>query len=251
MRRRSSSKSSMGRVVVWALFVCVLGGLAIVKLGILPRPHGLLDRLDVSYVIVNLAGGKYSVNPELASGNDRSEFFSSMVNRLKPYAAICGTYYDTEYKPLGDIVVNGKRVCKGRQRQGVGFTRSGRIVFIERKGRARIDWSGCVSGIACGPRLVREGRECLNVKRDGFHPAAGTNKAWRCAVGRTPGGKLILCAVAESITLSTLAEVMIELGADDAVNLDGGSMCAFYEKGKIRVHPAMPMSNILAVYKAK
>ena len=248
MRGRSGSGSSVGRKMVWLLAVCLLAGLAIVKLGILAKPRALLGRLDASYIVVNLAGGKFRVNPEIAEGSSRSERFSSMTGRLKPFAAICGTYYDPDYKPLGDIIVGGKRICRGSQRQGVGFTSSGRIRFFERKGRSRIDWTGCVSGIACGPRLVRGGKENLNVRRDGFHPAAATNKAWRCAVGRTRDGKLILCAVAESITLGTLAELMIELGAVDAVNMDGGSMCAFYSGGKICVHPAAPMSNILAVY---
>lgn len=234
--------------MVWLLFLCLLAGVATVKLGIPAKPRGLVAQLDVSYVIVNLAGGKFRVSPEIAKGSGRCEPFSSMTDRLKPYAAICGTYYDPDYKPLGDIVVNGKRVCRGSQRQGVGFTSSGKIRFIERRGRSRIDWTGCVSGIACGPRLVRAGKEDIKVRRDGFHRAATTNKAWRCAVGKTRDGKLILCAVAESITLGTLAELMIELGASDAVNMDGGSMCAFYSEGRIRVHPAAPMSNLLAVY---
>jgi exopolysaccharide biosynthesis protein len=96
---------------------------------------------------------------------------------------------------------------------------------------------------------VRSGKKDINVRRDGFSASAATNKAWRCAAGATKDGKLVLCAVSQSITLSTLADVMLELGARDAINLDGGSMCALYVDGKYRVQPARSMSNILVVYK--
>ena len=31
--------------------------------------------------------------------------------------------------------------------------------------------------------------------------------------------------------------------------MDGGRMCAFYDQGAISLEPAVPMSNILAVYR--
>lgn len=235
-------------LLLFILSIC--GGLLIPHaFGLFAKPARLVDTLSVDYVICDLSSGKYSVKPEVAEGSDGTEPLKSMLKRLKPYAAICGTYYDENNRPLGDIVSGGKVKIRGCQRQGMGFTSSGKIKFIERKGCSKIDWRGCVSGIACGPRLVRAGRKDIDVRRDGFSSSASTNKAWRCAAGATKDGKLILCAVSQSITLSTLADVMIELGVRDAINLDGGSMCAFYAGGKILVEPVKPMSNILAVYK--
>lgn len=217
--------------------------------GLFAKQTRLIDTLSVEYVICDLSSGKYKVKPEVAAGSEGAEPLKSMIKRLKPYAAICGTYYDENNRPLGDIVAEGRIKLRGCQRQGIGFTSSGKIRFLERKGCSKIDWRGCTSGIACGPRLVRAGKKDINVKRDGFTSSASTNKAWRCAAGATEDGKLILCAVSQSITLSTLADVMMELGARDAINLDGGSMCAFYANGKILVEPVKPMNNILAVYK--
>ncbi|MCE5197937.1 MAG: phosphodiester glycosidase family protein [Armatimonadota bacterium] len=234
---------------VWMLALGALGVLLLLGLTTIARPAGILGRLNINYAVLDISHGHYKVSPALANGADGTEPLNSMVKRLKPHVAICGTYYDENYRPLGDIVVNGKVVCRGSQRQGIGFTSSGKIVFRERKGRSRIDWSGCVSGIACGPRLVRSGKKDINVRRDGFSKAASTNRAWRCAVGKTADGKLILCAVSQSITLNTLADAMLELGAVDAINLDGGSMCAFYENGRAKVEPVKPLNNILAVYK--
>jgi exopolysaccharide biosynthesis protein len=233
------------------IILVTVGLLASHALGLFARPAGLVEKLSVDYVITDISKGKCRVKPEVASSFHGTEPIESMVKRLKPFALITGTYYDENNRPLGDIVASGKVVCRGCQRQGIGFTSSGKIKFLERKGSSRLDWRGCDSGIACGPRLVRAGKKSIDVKRDGFAAAAATNKAWRCAVGATKDGKLILCAVSRSITLSTMAEVMLELGAQNAINLDGGSMCAMYVDGKYRVEPVKPMSNVLAVYKAK
>jgi exopolysaccharide biosynthesis protein len=227
------------------------GILLLVALGILARPHGLAGRLGARYVIIDLAGGGYRVSPELARGVHGTEEFASMMDRMEPVAAISGTYHDPDSRPLGDIVMDGKIVRRGCQRQGIGFTSSGQVRFLERKGRSRIDWRGCSSGIACGPRLVRAGRVDINVQRDGFGPAAATNVASRCAVGATSDGKLILCVISKPIDLDTLALVMLELGARDAINMDGGSMCALYANGRLRVEPVMPVSNVLVVHAKK
>lgn len=242
---RSRRRGIRTAVYIWV--VVLAGSLTLAGLGIFARPSGLLGELRVDHVTVDLPSGKYRVAPALAS--DGREEFSAMMDRLKPFAAVCGTYYDSDYNPLGDILVDGKVVRRGGQRQAIGFTSSGKIRFIERKGRDRIDWSGCRSGIACGPRLLRAGRPDIDVKRDGFSSAADTTKAWRCAAGATRDGKLVLCAVSERVTLATLAAVMQELGAWDAINLDGGSMCALYKNGKCAVEPVAPVNNILAVYR--
>jgi len=228
-----------------------MGALVMAGLGILARPAGLLGRLTVRHAIIDLAHGGYRVAPALAKGPDRTEEFSSMIGRLKPYAAICGTYYDPDNKPLGDIVVDGRVVCRGGQRQAIGFTSTGKIKFLERKVGSRINWHGCFAGIACGPRLLRAGKIDINVKRDGFNACAATNLARRSAVGATRDGKLVMCVVTDEITLRTMAQLMLELGARDAINLDGGSMCALYENGRYLVEPLRPMSSILAVHKRR
>ena len=62
---------------------------------------------------------------------------------------------------------------------------------------------------------------------------------------------MILCAVPRRITLGVLSDVMLELGAWNAINMDGGSMCAFCANGKPSLEPVKPVSNILVVYKRK
>lgn len=250
MRSRRVRRRGWSRLIGF-LFIALAACLTLLAYDIFAKPARLIDRLNASYKIVDLSSGKYHVSPAIATSTDGCEYFTTMITRLKPYAAITGTYYDPDYKPLGDIVMNGKVIYRGCQRQGIGFTRSGKIRFFERKGHSRIDWSGCESGIACGPRLIRDGKKDINVKRDGFSSAAATNTSRRCAVGSTRDGKLILLVVDERITLETLAKALLELGAWNAINMDGGRMCAFYENGNYHVTPAMPVSNILGVYSNK
>ena len=214
------------------------------------RPRGVLANLDYCSATIDLPSGDYRVAPELAR-IDQAETFDALIARLKPYAAITGTFYGPERVPLGDIVIDGKLARRGFQRQGIGFTRAGQIRFLERHGSSRINWQGCCAGVACGPRLVRDGKIDIDVRRDGFTAAAARIKATRCAIGATGDGKLVLIAVKERVTLVTLAKAMRELGAVDAINMDGGALTGFYSNGRCQAEPMVPVSNVLAVYKVK
>ena len=244
----TTRKSRLGVYV--ALFIgaaCLAGAAANY---ITKKPPQILNGLNHYSIIIDLRSGGYRLRPVLAN-TDKSEHFEDVMARVKPFAAITGTFFDPHYKPLGDIVIDGKLANRGGQRQGVGITHSGKIVFRERRGSARIDWSGCREGIACGPRLLRAGKIAIDVRADGFKQGAATLKAARCAAGATGDGKLIMLAVRDPITLQTLAEAMSQLGAVDAINLDGGSLCGFYSNGKCRIRPLMPVSNVLVVHKNK
>jgi exopolysaccharide biosynthesis protein len=214
------------------------------------KPHGILARLNYCTTTIDMRSGNFRVVPILAH-MEQDERFEDLISRSKPYAAITGTFYGPECRPLGDVLVDGKLACRGFQRQGIGFTRSGKIVFVERHGSSRIDWSGCYAGVACGPRLLRNGKIDINVRRDGFTASAANIEATRCAVGATKDGKLVMLAIRQSVTLHAVAQAMKELGAVDAVNMDGGALCAFYADGECKAQPIRPMSNIIAVYKVK
>lgn len=209
-----------------------------------------MGTLDCHYAVIDLKGECCRVRPALAR-IDQQETFDHLVGRLKPYAAITGTYYGEKHEPLGDVVIDSKIVCRGCQRQGIGFTKSGRIRFLERRGSSRLNWRGCVAGIACGPRLIRNGKIDINVRRDGFGKRAAVLEATRCSIGATRDGKLVILAVKDYVTLGKLAEAMRELGAVDAINLDGGALCGFYLDGKTLAEPIVPVSNVIAIYQAK
>lgn len=233
---------------IWLSLLIPVLVAAAATLGIVAKPAGLVGKLGAHFAVIDMSGGQYRASPVLAKGRG-GEDFDAMMARLRPYAAITGTFYDENLRPQGDVVADGRVLICGHHRQAVGFTRSGRIAFVERRPNHRIDWSGYVSGLAAGPRLLRKGSIDIDVRRDGFGAAAATIKAQRCAVGASADGRLIMCVVTRPITLATMAAVMMELGARDAVNMDGGGSCALYMAGESLVKPQRPMSNVLAVYK--
>lgn len=105
--------------------------------------------------------------------------------------------------------------------------------------------AGCqlVDAIGAGPRLLPE----LTLVKEGFvdnankRDALGSNQPnARTAVGITRDGSVVLVMVAQKpsvpansgVSLPALADLMKTLGADKAMNLDGGSSSSFYYNGK-------------------
>ena len=105
--------------------------------------------------------------------------------------------------------------------------------------------AGCqlVDAIGAGPRLLPE----LTLVKEGFvdnankRDALGSNQPnARTAVGITRDGSVVIVMVAQKplapansgISLPVLADLMKTLGADKAMNLDGGSSSSLYYNGK-------------------
>lgn len=104
--------------------------------------------------------------------------------------------------------------------------------------------------IGGGPMLVRYGK---NVAMDYYYRevldaggTAGTSRQPRTAVGATADGKVIILVCdgrgmngSLGYTLSELADKLISLGADKAINLDGGGSSAIVGKdGKVLNRPS-------------
>ncbi|WP_375505885.1 phosphodiester glycosidase family protein [uncultured Nostoc sp.] len=104
--------------------------------------------------------------------------------------------------------------------------------------------AGCqlVDAIGAGPTLLPE----LTLAKEGFvdntskRDALGSNQPnARTGVGITPDGSVVLVMVAQKpsapangVSLPALADFMKSLGADQAMNLDGGSSSSLYYNGK-------------------
>ncbi|HHX01559.1 MAG TPA: phosphodiester glycosidase family protein [Firmicutes bacterium] len=93
------------------------------------------------------------------------------------------------------------------------------------------DWleQGFVHIIGGGPRLVKDGKVYITAEEERFQPDIAAGRAPRTALGVTADRKLLIVTVngrqpgvSVGMTLTELAELMIELGAVDAMNLDGG-----------------------------
>jgi len=219
-----------------------------VAVALIAKPNDILRTYDVSYVVIDLKKEDCKVVPVRANCPG-GESVESLIARTNPVAAVAGTYFDDDFKPLGDLVCDGKVISRGRQRPAMGFKEDGSIVFLQKVNGRKLRWNGIESGVACGPRLLKDGDIDLDCKRDGFSEAANRLLATRCAIGRDGKGRLIMCAVPSRIKLKTLAEIMLRLGAEDAINLDGGRSCFLYADSKIQQQTGCTMSNIITVQK--
>ena len=105
--------------------------------------------------------------------------------------------------------------------------------------------------LQAGPLLVRHGRLAVAAEDpEGFASTAGeefdqdftAERLPRTAIGLTPTSWLAVAAEGRApgepgLLLSELAALLVELGADTALNLDGGSSSALVSGGEVRNHP--------------
>lgn len=113
--------------------------------------------------------------------------------------------------------------------------------------------------LAGGPRLVEAGAPRITAEAERFQADIARGRSPRTAAGLTPGGELLLVAVdgrdpraSIGMTLAELAALMQELGAKDALNLDGGGSTTFYLEGKTLNKPSdgteRAVSNALCIW---
>jgi Phosphodiester glycosidase len=103
--------------------------------------------------------------------------------------------------------------------------------------------------IGGGPLLVQNRQIVLNGKAEGFSDAFVNESAPRSAIGRTANGTLLLVAAhnrvdGSSLTLTDMAQLMLQLGAIDALNLDGGSSTTLYLGGQLLDRPSRTAARV-------
>jgi hypothetical protein len=92
--------------------------------------------------------------------------------------------------------------------------------------------------VGAGPLLVLEGRIVLNAAAEKFSPAFEQQQASRSAIGITSQGTLIVAAAHNRVggrgaSLREMAQIMQQLGAVAALNLDGGSSTSLFLGGHL------------------
>lgn len=92
--------------------------------------------------------------------------------------------------------------------------------------------------IGGGPLLLQNSQIVLDPKAEQFSNAFAIEKASRSAIGQTADGHLLLAAVhmdldGNGATLTDIAQMMQQLGAVNALNLDGGSSTTLYLGGQL------------------
>lgn len=130
----------------------------------------------------------------------------------------------------------------------VGKTVEYKINFTDDSGNP-VDWSDVVEAVGAGPTLVKDGVVSVDPVGEGFTEDKIVSLAYaRSAIGVTAQGDILLVTTPE-ITVYQLAQVMKDLGAYDAMNLDGGASSGLYFKGEYLTKPGRNLSNALIFYK--
>jgi hypothetical protein len=97
--------------------------------------------------------------------------------------------------------------------------------------------------IGAGPMLVADGRIRITTDEEVFFGSSIPNTHPRTAAGRTRDGSLILLVVdgrqpeSRGVNLQELAQIMLDLGAVDALNLDGGGSATLVANGELLNRP--------------
>ncbi len=117
------------------------------------------------------------------------------------------------------------------------------------------------TAVGGGPVLVQDGRvKVTNEEERKFYGKAINDKHPRTAIGYTKDDKLIILmiegrnpGVAEGASLTQLAEIFTQLGAVEALNLDGGGSSCMLVNGRETIHPSdkkqRPVPAVLMIKK--
>ncbi len=209
-----------------------------------------VNGVHLHVIEVDLNDRRVVVSPAIAArGIGRAEEFSSFISRLKPTAAINGTFFGKrDLRPVADIVIEGKLVNFGGIGTAAAFCRDG-VDFIRVPKSRHVDWSEHRAALGGGPLLVWEGFAKPMPGGEGFgDPHVFARAAPRTAIGITRNNHLLLVATARGTSLGKLALALRSLGAVYAFNLDGGASTGMWFGGRMIVRPRRPLTNVLCVY---
>lgn len=131
--------------------------------------------------------------------------------------------------PRGLCIKNGTVMLGARNRPWFGITTDGKPVIGEAKEYASNYEGRLVEAVGGSAILLRDGEYMnLELDSDGYYSEGSYTRHPRTCVGITEDGKLLLVVVdgrseeSNGASFLDLANIMLELGAVDALNLDGG-----------------------------
>lgn len=109
------------------------------------------------------------------------------------------------------------------------------LVYTQLKGV----WEGVRYAVGGGPTIVQHGKVHVTAKQEGLPGAIASGRAPRTAIGYTASGETLMVTVdgrkkdhSVGCTLTELGRLMVELGAVEAINLDGGGSSTMVVNGK-------------------
>lgn len=101
------------------------------------------------------------------------------------------------------------------------------------------------TAVGAGPMLLRNGQVEIKAREEGFRDTSVLSATNRLAVGIINEKKIFFTFIHSAVTLEKAGKIMRELGALDAMNLDGGASTAFSFQSNIKVSPSRQLTNVL------
>jgi hypothetical protein len=213
-----------------------------------------IDLTDPSvFLSIGLAHNVPQANSARSSKGD--EQFVQMVRRHKAALTASGTFFsmDAQKRVMGNMVAEGK-FLKFSPWENYGTTlgiRAGnRPEMITARVEGKPQWEEHWFSMTAGPRLLKDGQIWLNPTKEGFTDRSMMEgKAIRSAIGFPAHGRtLLLVTFMTPTTLQKEAQIMRDLGCQEAMNLDGGTSVALAKGGKILKSPGRKLTNVITVY---
>jgi exopolysaccharide biosynthesis protein len=121
------------------------------------------------------------------------------------------------------------------------------------------EWHRAYSILGAGPQLIKSGRISITHLQEKMAENFATDRHPRTAIGKTADGKLLMVTVdgrqpgiSVGMSLYSLADLLFELNAIDAINLDGGGSTTMVVKQKVVNKPSdqtgeRPVSDAILV----
>jgi exopolysaccharide biosynthesis protein len=122
------------------------------------------------------------------------------------------------------------------------------------------NWKRATSIVGGGPQLIRNGRVEITNAAEKILPSFVSDLHPRTAVARLRSGQILLVTVdgrqpgvSIGMSLVTLADLLLEFGAIEAINLDGGGSTAMVIKNKLVNKPSdasgeRPVSDAILIH---
>lgn len=120
-------------------------------------------------------------------------------------------------------------------------------------------WKRARSIVGGGPQLIKNGRVEITYEAEKILPAFVNDLHPRTAIAKLKSGDVLLVTVdgrqtnSIGMSLTTLAELLIEFGATEAINLDGGGSTTMVIRNKLVNKPSdtsgeRPVSDAILIY---
>ena len=195
----------------------------------------------IDYLLVKYYQDHYRLQAALpGEGPGTLEELAEMVRELGGAAGINANFFDPHTNmPIGLVIKDGRVLSPpyGR-RAALGIDLFGRPILFNQDS---LPFLPLRDAVGAGPLLLQDGQLALDQRGEGFTPNFVEKRAARSALGITSAGDLIMLVVRKDgrsmgVNMEELAELLRELGAADALALDGGSSASLVFRQGLNLH---------------